>query len=901
MAETPESPTGHAAKALAGLDRDERIALLHQHVPAMAGLAPFRTGTEGLHGVAWLGPATVFPQAVGLGATGDPELLRRVGAAVGREVRAKHAADPYVSLNVWAPVVNPLRHPLWGRNEEGLSEDARMSGVLGGAFARGLRGEHPDVWLTVPTLKHFLGYSRETDRATTSAHLPERMLREQELPAYLVALESGAVGAVMLSYNQVNGAPAHVSPLIPALRADDPMLVVISDAYAPTNLHRSQGAYPDRPSAFAAMIRAGVDSVTDGDADPAPTALAIAAALEAGLLDEAEVDAAALRVLTLRERLGELDGTDPYGVTADELGKPEHVALAEEAVRKSVVLLDNDGALPLAADGPIAVLGPLADAVLADWYSGDPIDPVGLATALSERCDGVRTAQAGDRVTFRLGDAHVGVGAHGDIADALVTGAAAEFEVVDWGRGACTLRVVGGRFVTTGPDDSLVATAERVGGWVVQEAFTLHATGGEVALRHLGTGRWVAVEEGTGRLVLRAGSGSRFTMAVRSSAIGAAVQAAAGATAVVVVGNDPHIGGRETRDRSTLALPGPSVDLVRAVAEVARRTVLVVCSSYPYALGPLPDLVDAVVWTSHGGARLGPGLADVLLGAAEPYGRLPQTWPASDDDLPAITIDDYIAAGAGYQYSRVEPLYPLGHGLSYTTVEYLSAALDGRTVRVRVANTGERPVDELVQVYVTGDAPFPRRRLVGAARAPLAAGASAEVAVEVADWALRMWSADRFVVQPGVYQVLVGASAEDVRAVVPLVVEGDEPAPRTLATTTAASAADSVSGRLVPPGRASTTGLASVGPTTLVFRSVDLSTAHVLELTVRPHPGRRARVRVRAGADGARTTAATARLRDLPPRWSTTCVPLSGLPQVGDLEIRVTGADVASVRVATKN
>ena len=202
-----------AAAVLALLTLDEKIAMLHQAAPAVErlGLAPFRTGTEALHGVSWLGTATVFPQPVGLAAAWDEDLLTRVGDAVATEVRAKHAADPTVSLNVWAPVVNPLRHPLWGRGEEGFSEDPHLTAELATAYARGLRGTHPTVWKTVPTLKHFLGYSNEVDRSVTRSHLPPQALREYELPAYRGAVASGAVGAVMPSYNLVNGRPNHVA------------------------------------------------------------------------------------------------------------------------------------------------------------------------------------------------------------------------------------------------------------------------------------------------------------------------------------------------------------------------------------------------------------------------------------------------------------------------------------------------------------------------------------------------------------------------------------------------------------------------------------------------------------------------------------------------------------------
>jgi beta-glucosidase len=150
-----------ADQLLSLLTTDEKIAMLGQHSPGVPrlGIAPFRTGTEALHGVAWNGVATVFPQAVGLGATWDPDLVARVGAAVGDELRALHRRDPTVSLNAWAPVVNLLRDPRWGRNEEGYAEDPLLTARLAVAYCRGLRGDHPVYWRTTPLLKHFLAYN----------------------------------------------------------------------------------------------------------------------------------------------------------------------------------------------------------------------------------------------------------------------------------------------------------------------------------------------------------------------------------------------------------------------------------------------------------------------------------------------------------------------------------------------------------------------------------------------------------------------------------------------------------------------------------------------------------------------------------------------------------------------
>ncbi|MEU2614035.1 glycoside hydrolase family 3 N-terminal domain-containing protein [Micromonospora sp. NPDC007271] len=256
---------------LARLTLPEKLGLLHQWqapVPRL-GLPAFRTGTEALHGVAWLGPATVFPQVVGLAATWNPDLIRAVGAAVGDEVRAKHHADPArVGLNVWAPVVNPLRDPRWGRNEEGWSEDPWLTGRLATAYAQGLRGDHPTRLRTAPTLKHFLCYNDETDRATTSSNLPPRVLHEYELPAFRAPVEAGAAVAVMASYNLVNGVPAHLSPLIAGeLRGwTDDEIMVVGDAAAVGNIADVQAHLPDHVAGFAAALHAGVDSFTEDEA-----------------------------------------------------------------------------------------------------------------------------------------------------------------------------------------------------------------------------------------------------------------------------------------------------------------------------------------------------------------------------------------------------------------------------------------------------------------------------------------------------------------------------------------------------------------------------------------------------------------------------------------------------------
>jgi beta-glucosidase len=265
---------------LGRLTLDERIAMLHQYSPAVPrlGLAAFRTGTEALHGVAWLGLATVFPQAVGLGATWDEELVRRVAEATSVELRAFHYHRPTAvgtgtnSLQAWAPVLNLLRDPRWGRNEEGYSEDPVHTARLGTAFCRGLAGEHHRFLRAAPVLKHFLAYNNEDDRCTTSSGLRPRVLQEYDLAAFRPVVASGAATGAMAGYNLVNGRPCHVTPLIETelRRWAEPTgheLFVVSDAEAPSNLVDPEHYFDDHAESHGAALRAGIDSFTDHGED----------------------------------------------------------------------------------------------------------------------------------------------------------------------------------------------------------------------------------------------------------------------------------------------------------------------------------------------------------------------------------------------------------------------------------------------------------------------------------------------------------------------------------------------------------------------------------------------------------------------------------------------------------
>lgn len=893
------------ADLLARLTVPEKIALLHQHQPPVPrlGIGGFRTGTEAVHGVAWLGPATVFPQALGLASSWDPALVRRVGGAVGDEVRGFHHRDPARGgLNVWAPVVNPLRDPRWGRNDEGYAEDPWLTAQIATAYAGGLRGDHPRYLKTAPTLKHFLGYNNETDRDTSSSNLSPRVLHEYELPAYRRPIATGAAVAVMVSYNLVNGRPAHLSPLVnQRLRgwtADD--VLVVSDAYAPSNLAGVQAYFDDHVDSHAAALRAGLDSFTDQDGHSEVTVGRITEALARGLVSEADIDAAVRRILAVRFRLGEFDppGANPYAAVTDRvINCPEHQALAREAARRSIVLLTHRGLLPLRPDRglQVAVIGPLADTLYQDWYSGTLPYAVTARAGLAHRlgdgavdwCEGV------DRVVFRVRATGAALTVPDRAPVRATAGPATQLDLIDWGGGICALRAAGGGgHLRVDEDGTLVGGSPGPHGWVVRETFRLvEQLDQAVAVRHLATGRYlVAGEDGLVRATATGpDEATGFVVELVDSGADAAARAAARAeVAVVVLGNHPMVGGRETEDRGDLALPAAQQALLKAVHAANPRTVLVVTSSYPYALGWAAENLPAVLWSAHGGQEYGHALAEVLFGDADPAGRLTQTWYRSAADLPDLFDYDVIANDATYLYYRGEPLYPFGHGLSYTTFGYenlrLSAddvAPDGElTVTVEVVNTGPRPGEDVVQLYtrqLRSRVKQPLRALRGFARVRLAPGERATVELPLPAAELAFWdvTTGAMVVEAARHRVMVGRSCTDIALSAVLTVHGVQIKPRSPARLRAADY-DECSGVTLCDESpvAGDAAIVTEPGGWLEFRQVDLAEV------------RAARLRIRAARPAAGPAAVTLRRGD----------PITG-PVLGSAAVPPTGGRYEFVEV----
>jgi beta-glucosidase len=381
-------PSPRVRDLVARMTLDEKASQCVMDCPAVPrlGLRAYHWWNECLHGVGRAGAATVFPQALGLAATFDPELMRKIGEAVSAEALAKHRrgedSPQYGGLTFWTPTINLARDPRWGRTEETYGEDPLLTSLLGTAYVRGLQGDDPLRPRVAACAKHFAVHSQELRRERKNVVVDEDELLEHYLPAFAALVREAGVAQVMTAYNAVDGEPCTGHPrLLPLLREGYGFTgVVVSDVGAPDHVHDRHRRTETYPAGAAFALRGGVDVLSPND--PAMPQW-LAAEVRAGRLDERELDRALYASLGLRERLGLLDApppASPASPTATRVvGRPEHVALARTAAARSFVLLRNapsrDGAprLPLRpADGSVVVCGPFAERTEFGGYSGTP-------------------------------------------------------------------------------------------------------------------------------------------------------------------------------------------------------------------------------------------------------------------------------------------------------------------------------------------------------------------------------------------------------------------------------------------------------------------------------------------------------------------------------------------------
>jgi len=767
---------------------------------------------EALHGLKAPG-ATVFPQAIGLAAMWDVPLMRRVADAAAAETRSRGIRD------VLSPVVNIADDVRWGRVEETYGEDPYLSSEMARAFVGGFESAG-----IVATPKHFVVNSGDGGRDSYPVFWNERMLMERYFPPFQAALDAGA-RSVMTAYNSVDGAPATQNPrLLNGILKGDWKFggFVISDAAATggaTVLHMTE---PNTPAATAHALASGLDVIFQSSY---PQYRPYWQAFEQGLIPVATVDTAVFRVLRAKFQLGLFE--HPY-VDADEAaaanGSAEHVALARTAARSSIVLLKNDQQrLPLSlATRKIAVIGVDATEARLGGYSGPGTNVVSIL-------DGIRGAvRLGTSVRYAAGP--------GRIVQDLVTIPAEQFSTdingrrvpglgaeyfdnnrldgsprltrvdpradfrwtlsspgrgipFDWfsARWTATLGVpaAGVRRIAIEGNDGYrlwIDDALVIDNWVkrsygVRDAAVNLAPGTSHALR-------LEYFESTGnaRLKLLWDAGATLSQASADAAIAdAAALAADSDVAVIVAGLEEG----EFRDRATLALPGAQDALITRVAATGTPVVVVLVGGSAITMSPWLDRVDAIVDAWYPGEQGGHAVADVLFGEYNPSGRLPITFAMSDGQLPLSYNHKPTGRGDDYLDLTGMALFPFGHGLSYTRFEYSNLVIEpavigpagSATIRCTVTNTGQRSGDEVVQLYirdVLASLARPVIELKGFQRVTLVPGASETVSFTLGPAALKMLDEQmRWVVEPGDFRLVIGASSKDIRLRGTLTVRAD--------------------------------------------------------------------------------------------------------------------------------
>ncbi|MFG2674723.1 glycoside hydrolase family 3 protein [Streptomyces sp. NPDC048445] len=799
--------------ALGELDLDTKARLLAGQdlwsLPAVAhiGLSSLvmSDGPIGVRGARWSADDTsiALPSPTALAASWDPALARRAGTLLAQEARRKGV---HVLL---APTVNLHRSPLGGRHFEAYSEDPYLTGRIGAGYVSGVQAGGVGA-----TVKHFVANDAETERFTVDNLVPDRALRELYLAPFEFIVGAARPWALMTAYNAVNG---------PTMTEHHRLV---------NEVLRGEWGFDGVNVSDWLAARSTVGGITGGLdlAMPGPDTVygeALAAAVRTGEVPEATVDAAVRNVLRLAARVGLLAGAAPVVPASALPAEVDGEALAREIARRSFVLLRNENAtLPLRDPAGIALIGAAArdarvlgggsatvfpphvvsplDGLVAQLPAGrvtyaigaDPSDelaPAEKGFALRARCRDAAGEVIGEA---RLPNGHLqwtdddlpeGVTPERlhsvEILGTLTPRESGEHPFGTRGAGGLTLTVAG-QVVFDGvqPPEQETDAFGAVFGPPVERG-TVALTRGETVDVSL---RYVLPERTKGPLW-----GVVFTLVhlePRRDAdelIAEAVAVARAAEAAVVVVATTDRVESEGFDRTDLRLPGRQDDLVRAVAAVNPRTVVVVNSGSPVEL-PWREEAAAVLVSWFPGQEAGAALADVLLGAEEPGGRLPTTWGGLQD-APVTDVtpkngelryDEGVFIGyRAWDKAGASPSYPFGHGLGYTSWAYESLEVEGTSVTVGVRNTGARPGREVVQVYLAPAAagavpPRPARWLAGFAGVTAAPGETARVTIDLPARAFEVWDEEggRWRRMTGRYEVRVGRSIEDIRLGAPLTV-----------------------------------------------------------------------------------------------------------------------------------
>jgi beta-glucosidase len=786
--------------------------------------------SEALHGVMVNG-TTEFPEPIGLAATFDPASIHRMAIDISIEGRINYAQELraqdgssriFHGLDFWAPNINIFRDPRWGRGQETYGEDPFLTARMGVAFVTGMQGDDPRYYRTISTPKHFAVHSGpEPTRHEADVTVSKHDELDTYLPAFRATVVEGKADSVMCAYNSINGQPACANQFLleDELRGKWKFQgYVVSDCGAVRNIFDGHHYEPTQAQASAISLERGMDNecvdfttkVTD-DHDYKPYLDAV----KEGYLKESDIDRALIRLFTARIKLGMFDPPSmvPYTkIDESELNSPAHRALALKLANESMVLLKNDGTLPLKTSGiKLAVIGPLAEQtrVLLGNYNGIPTHTVSIL-------EGLKAEFAGDSIQYVRGTQFLSRDYQPVPSSLLSTNGQPGVKAVYLKGDIATFLAAKPDITTlvsrTEPDIDasapLPAEAAGVKPLAVRWETTLTPT--ETGDYDLGlqadgffsvsvNGNVIANDDDTqgyeakvGRIHLEAGTPYQVNveysqvnrpaprarlvwMKVDYQPDPAAIEAAKNAdVTIAVVGITSQLEGEEMKidmpgfkggDRTSLDLPQPEEELLEALAATGKPLVVVLTNGSALAVNWASTHVNAILDSWYAGEEGGTAIAQTLSGRNDPAGRLPVTFYTGIDQLPPF--DDYSMKNRTYRYFTGTPLYPFGYGLSYTSFAYSGLHLpagpinagDPLTAEVTVTNTGKVAGDEVAQLYLTfPDLPgAPLRALRGFERIHLAPGASQRVHFELKPRDLSMvTAAGEIVVAPGAYTISVG-------------------------------------------------------------------------------------------------------------------------------------------------
>ena len=764
----PSLPVEQRINDLIGrMTLEEKVSQMRDHAEAIPrlGVPKYDWWNEGLHGVAFAGYATNFPQVIGMAATWDTGLVHRMGETVSTEARAKYNQavrsddrEMFFGLTFWAPNINIFRDPRWGRGQETYGEDPFLTGRMGVAFVTGMQGNDAHYFRVVSTPKHYAVHSGpEPLRHRFNVDASPHDLEDTYLPAFRATVTEAHAQSVMCAYNAIDGEPACANAML--LR--DHLRVawkfdgyVVSDCGAVADVNTGHHYAPDLAHAAADAVKAGTDlecGWAEGQAFPA-----LVDAVHRGLIQESDIDTALRRLFRARFELGMFDppSSFPYGrIAMSEVNSAEHRQLSLRAARESMVLLKNrNRTLPLKAGiARIAVVGPTAELVqsLQGNYNGPPLSPVYPIEGIEKRFASAKVAYAQgstlvdglempiEHTALQPGGGS-GYGLSGeyfrspDLSGTPVLTRTDRNINFNWDK---LVPVSGlernnysvrwsGNFIPPAPGEyKLGVRVNYCYACENAEGFRLYLDGKVLVESGGATEASVTFRDTQPHPIKleylhRTGSaGIDLTWqapaaVLRNQAVEAAKQSD---VTVAFVGLSPSLEGEEMPvklagfsggDRTSLDLPAVQEDLLKALAATRKPLVVVLQNGSALAVNWAQQNADAILEAWYPGEEGGTAIAETLAGDNNPAGRLPLTFYSSLSQLPPF--EDYSMRGRTYRYFAGNPLYGFGFGLSYTNFAYSNLKMPskvkaGEPVKVEadVKNAGAAAGDEVVELYLT--------------------------------------------------------------------------------------------------------------------------------------------------------------------------------------------------------